>query len=236
MTLLRLSAFTDGGRGGNPAGVHLAGAHPAAEEMQRVAAEVGCSETAFAAPAGDRRFDVRYFSPEAEVPFCGHATIATAVALAERDGPGPFTFATAAGEVAIATAHGDDSTVTATLTSVATQTRPLPDGFLAALLPLLGWQAADLDPALPPAFAYAGAWHLVLAVHDLATLAALDYDYEATKALMLEHGLSRCSWCTASRRTASAPATRSPPAASSRTRPPARRPPRSAATCASAAS
>ena len=35
--------------------------------------------------------DVRYFSPLAEVPFCGHATIATAVAYAERHGPGDLT-------------------------------------------------------------------------------------------------------------------------------------------------
>lgn len=190
MTLLRLSAFTDAGRGGNPAGVHLGGAHPAAQEMQRIAAEVGYSETAFAAPAGERRFDVRYFSPEAEVPFCGHATIATAVALAERDGPGAFTFATAAGEVAVDTARDGAGGMTATLTSVATRTRPLPDGFLGELLPLLGWSVADLDAALPPAFAFAGAWHLVLAVADPATLAALDYDFGAVKALMLTHELT----------------------------------------------
>ena len=57
--------------------------------MQAVAAEVGYSETAFLArPDAPGALTVRYFSPRAEVPFCGHATIATAVALAERDGPG----------------------------------------------------------------------------------------------------------------------------------------------------
>jgi predicted PhzF superfamily epimerase YddE/YHI9 len=49
---------------------------------------------------------VRYFSPGAEVPFCGHATIATAVALAERRGVGAFTLDTAVGPVVIATARG----------------------------------------------------------------------------------------------------------------------------------
>ena len=49
--------------------------------MQRIAAEVGYSETAFAMRDGDR-WRVRYFSPEAEVPFCGHATIALGAALA----------------------------------------------------------------------------------------------------------------------------------------------------------
>jgi PhzF family phenazine biosynthesis protein len=45
---------------------------PDAAEMQRIAAEVGYSETAFAMPGGNA-WRVRYFSPESEVPFCGHA-------------------------------------------------------------------------------------------------------------------------------------------------------------------
>ena len=56
--------------------------------MLAIAAELGYSETAFVTAREDGGYDVRYFSPQAEVPFCGHATIATAVALAERDGPG----------------------------------------------------------------------------------------------------------------------------------------------------
>src|SRR5690606_5589011 len=70
--LHRLAAFTDDPRGGNPAGVWIGDALPPADRMQRIAAEVGYSETAFLAPAvGDVR-EVRYFSPLAEVPFCGH--------------------------------------------------------------------------------------------------------------------------------------------------------------------
>ncbi len=86
-TLLRLAAFTTDPSGGNPAGVWIGEALPADAEMQRIAAEVGYSETAFLAPDGSGRagrFRVRYFSPLAEVPFCGHATIASGVALAER--------------------------------------------------------------------------------------------------------------------------------------------------------
>ncbi|MBJ7521042.1 MAG: PhzF family phenazine biosynthesis protein [Solirubrobacteraceae bacterium] len=190
MAVQRLSAFTDDGRGGNPAGVLIADAHPAAAEMQQIAADVGYSETAFVAPTGDRTAAVRYFSPEAEVPFCGHATIAAAVALAERDGPGPFMFATAAGDVAIETAADEDGAITATLTSVPPQVRALPDGVLEEILALLHWREEDLDPTLPPAFAYAGAWHLVLAVRDAETLAGLDYDFDGARALMAAHDLT----------------------------------------------
>lgn len=190
MDVQRLSAFTDGGRGGNPAGVVLGDAHPSDEDMQRVAAGVGYSETAFVATTGPRRAHVRYFSPQAEVPFCGHATIAAAVALAERDGPGEFSFATAAGEVLLETARDGGGAMTATLTSVATEVRPLPNGVLGEVLALLQWREDELDPTLPPAFAYAGAWHLVLAVREQATLGRLDYDFDALRDLMLTHDLT----------------------------------------------
>ena len=74
MALLRIAAFSDGLTGGNPAGVSIGATLPPPETMQRIAAEVGYSETAFAAPEGGA-WRVRYFSPQTEVPFCGHALI-----------------------------------------------------------------------------------------------------------------------------------------------------------------
>ena len=82
MALQKIAAFSDGAQGGNPAGVWISDILPAPAEMQRIAAELGFSETAFAAPEGDGRWRVRYYAPEAEVPFCGHATIALGAALA----------------------------------------------------------------------------------------------------------------------------------------------------------
>jgi PhzF family phenazine biosynthesis protein len=78
--ILRYTAFSSDPSGGNPAGVVLDATGAADAEMLAVAASLGFSETAFLFPRGDRTFDVRYFSPLAEVPFCGHATIASAVA------------------------------------------------------------------------------------------------------------------------------------------------------------
>ena len=53
MDLLRIAAFSDADRGGNPAGVLIADTHPGEDEMRRIAAEVGYSETAFAMPLGE---------------------------------------------------------------------------------------------------------------------------------------------------------------------------------------
>ena len=89
MNVLRIAAFSDGDVGGNPAGVVIADALPSEQEMQKIAAEVGFSETAFAVATG-AGWRVRYFSPESEVPFCGHATIALGAALALKHGDGVF--------------------------------------------------------------------------------------------------------------------------------------------------
>src|SRR3954451_25047357 len=118
--VLRYSAFTDTPAGGNPAGVVLDARDMADARMRELAAEIGYPETAFLAPrTGGREYDVRYFSAEAEVPFCGHATIATAVALAERDGAGDFVFHPAPGPVPTHTTIGADGAISASLTSVA---------------------------------------------------------------------------------------------------------------------
>jgi PhzF family phenazine biosynthesis protein len=189
-TVLRLAAFTDRPEGGNPAGVVLDAAGLSDADMQAVATDVGYSETAFVTGSrGARELDVRYFSPLAEVPFCGHATIATGVALAERDGPGAFVLHTQAGEVVVDTAC-DGGRATATLTSVAPHVEIPGEADVDAALELLGWTRADLDPALPPRVAYAGARHLVLAADSRARLADLDYDFEGLKAYMLERDLT----------------------------------------------
>jgi PhzF family phenazine biosynthesis protein len=102
MDVLRYAAFTRDPSGGNPAGVVLDADGATDAAMQRLAADVGYSETAFLVPRADGAFDVRYFSPVAEVPFCGHATIAAAVAHADRHGAGLLRLHTRAGQVDVA--------------------------------------------------------------------------------------------------------------------------------------
>ena len=194
--LLRLAAFTADPSGGNPAGVWIGAAFPPDDEMQRIATEVGYSETAFLVPADDGQTGqvrVRYFSPLAEVPFCGHATIASGVALAERAGgagTGRFVLETNGGPVAVATTSDNDGLSRATLTSVDTWVRDPDPGLLASALSLLGWHADELDPAFPPAVGFAGAKHLILVARERTRLATLDYPFEAVKALMLAHDLT----------------------------------------------
>lgn len=185
-SVLRYAAFTSGGRGGNPAGVVLDAAGMDRTRRQQVAADVGYSETAFLEPKGDDHL-LSFFSPVAEVAFCGHATVAAAVALAERRGTGRVRFWTRAGEVLVQTER-TASGITATLTSVPTRTRPATAQELEQALRALRWTDADLDPRYPAHVAYAGNDHLVMAAHDRARLAALDYDYDRLATLMADRG------------------------------------------------
>jgi PhzF family phenazine biosynthesis protein len=182
--LLRYAAFTVDPAAGNPAGVVLDAAGLTDAEMLATAAAVGYSETAFLVGRDDAGHDIRYFSPLAEVPFCGHATVATAVALAERDGPGPVLLRTRSGPVPVTTGPDPDGRLAATLTSADARSRPAAAEDVREALAALGWSPDELDPALPPHVAYAGAHHLVLAAGSRARLAALDYDFDRLGALM----------------------------------------------------
>ncbi|HEY4458404.1 MAG TPA: PhzF family phenazine biosynthesis protein [Pseudonocardiaceae bacterium] len=184
--VLRYTAFSTDPAGGNPAGVVLDASELADADMLRIAAEIGYSETAFLTSTADRDYRVRYFSPLAEVDFCGHATIATSVALAERIGAGPLVFHTNTGDVRIETGSGR-----ATLTSVAPHSRPATQAEVAHTLRALRWAATDLDPKFPARVAYAGNEHLMLGVTSRDRLATLDYDFDALGAIM-----SAAAWTT----------------------------------------
>jgi PhzF family phenazine biosynthesis protein len=185
--VLRIAAFSDGDIGGNPAGVWIGDALPPAAEMQRIAHAIGFSETAFAAPEG-RGWRVRYFSPEAEVPFCGHATIALGAALAQRNGDGVFALTlNRAGITVEGRIEGERAE--AVLQSPPTKSAAAPAALVDAALALFGYTRADLDPRIPPALAHGGADHLVLALDSRALLAAMRYDLGAGRALMNAHGL-----------------------------------------------
>ncbi|ACU70239.1 phenazine biosynthesis protein PhzF family [Catenulispora acidiphila DSM 44928] len=186
MEILRYTAFSSDPAGGNPAGVVLDARGTDDAAMLAAAAEVGYSETAFLMPTEqDRVMDVRYFSPLAEVPFCGHATIATAVAYAERHGAGDLILNTRAGTVPVHTTAGTAGKLTATLVSVPPKSQDLRGPVLAELLAILGWTASDLHDALPPRVAFGGAWHPILATPSRSRLTELDYDMDALRALML---------------------------------------------------
>ncbi|RKS93019.1 PhzF family phenazine biosynthesis protein [Microbacterium sp. AG790] len=188
--ILRYSAFSSDPAGGNPAGVVLDAGRLDAADMQRIAADVDFAETAFViAQRADGALGIRYFSPVAEVPFCGHATVATAVALAERghaDGD-TIVFATAVGDIRIEVERSADG-VRAAFTSVEPAVRELPDGDRDAILGLLSLTTADLDPALPPRLSDAGNPHPILVLADARPFDTFAFDPDRVRTLMDDRG------------------------------------------------
>ncbi|MEN3534461.1 PhzF family phenazine biosynthesis isomerase [Microbispora sp. ZYX-F-249] len=190
--VLEYAAFTTDPAGGNLAGVVLDASGLGEAAMLAIAAEVGHPETAFlnkTPSRADRTFTVRYFSPKTEVPFCGHATVASAVALAERIGPGRLVFETQAGTVPVEVVADEGGVLWATLTSVEPYVEPIGDLDVAQALDALRWRIDELDPALPPRIAYAGSRHLVLAAATRDRLADLDYDFSRLARYMTDRDL-----------------------------------------------
>lgn len=187
--VLHFAAFADGPGGGNLAGVVLAAEGLSDEQMLQTAMEVGYSETAFLTTEldADRRARIRYFSPGAEVPFCGHATVATAVALAEKYGPGPFSFITVAGEIVLETLASEEA-MTAAFTSVEPLVTAISPTVLARLVSLLSLNPEQLHPEYPAALAYAGNTHPVLVVQEQADFDGFDFDAAGLRILMDEQG------------------------------------------------
>ena len=173
----QIDAFTRVKFTGNPAGVVLCEALPPADRMLAIAAEVGYSETVFAAP-GEDGWRVRYFAPEIEVPFCGHATIALGAALALAHGDGTFALQLNDTRITV-TGWRKNPALMAALQSPRTCSEQAPRELVEAALGLFSYTVADLDPRLPPAIAEAGARHLVLALTSRQKLAAMHYDLVA---------------------------------------------------------
>lgn len=187
MNVQRLSSFSDGLTGGNPAGVVIADRHPSEKEMQSIAAEVGYSETAFATQS-QHGWRVRYFSPESEVPFCGHATIALGAALAKEHGQRVFPLVL--NDTAI-TVEGfiDNNIYSAALQSPDTSSYLADNEEVLNALKLFGYRDTDLDNNLPPARANGGAEHLVIGLNSRTTLRAMRYNLDEGRTFMRKSGL-----------------------------------------------
>ena len=187
MEILRIAAFSHNNAGGNPAGVVLADKMPGDDEMLRVAAEVGYSETAFLAPV-EGGWRVRYFAPEREVPFCGHATIASGAALGNHSGAGEYRLFLNNGEISISVEAGETDFNVA-LQSPPTWSKPADPNLVDTVLNLFHLRSADLNPEFPVSLAFAGAQHLIFVLNNRSTLGNMDYDFDSVKSIMLQQDL-----------------------------------------------
>ena len=185
MDILRYRSFTTPDHdptSGNPAGVVMHAEGLADAEMVEIAAKLGYSETAFLTSITPRSARVRFFTPRAEIAFCGHATIASGVALARAGGEPVIVLTTNVGEVPVEAAPDR-----ATLTAVEISVEPLDEALLGELLRALRLERSSLDPELPPAMVRGGNPHPVVFVRE-GVLAGLAHDPVAVLALQDREG------------------------------------------------
>ena len=189
--VLRIAAFSQNGQGGNPAGVAFYDEMPSSEEMMAIAKEVGYSETAFLVKQDDN-WRVRYFAPEMEVPFCGHATIALGAALGERFGEGTYKLVLNDSEISVR-ASSSDLGFSATLQSPGTWSKDAPQEYTDKILAAFQLKKEQVDERFPIRIAGAGGTHLIIFVKERQTLADMKYPFEEVRALMKVQGLTTIS-------------------------------------------
>ncbi|MBT2394493.1 PhzF family phenazine biosynthesis protein [Streptomyces sp. ISL-100] len=183
MRIYVVDAFTDRPFAGNPAGVCLlpAGEWPDDGWMQKVAAELNHSETAFALPLSDTAeadWAIRWFAPLVETNLCGHATLATTHVLrAERGLVGTVRFSSR--ESGVLLAHTDEEgSITLDFPAAPGSEVPVPDGL------------ADALGAKPEATFRTGALgDLLTVLPDEDAVRAVTPDLDAVAALTRREGL-----------------------------------------------
>ena len=175
--IFQVDAFSDRVFGGNPAGVVADASGLSEISMRRLAREMNASETAFVLPADAPGADlrVRFFTPQAEVALCGHATIATFHVLAETgklvpsaDGYIHVNQQTGAGVLSVEVGRDADGRIVVVMAQARPDVRPGLDVAKAAWL--LGVPMARIDATLPPECSYTGIWALCIALHDAENL------------------------------------------------------------------
>jgi PhzF family phenazine biosynthesis protein len=178
-----VDAFTDRPFAGNPAGVCLlpAGDWPDEVWMQRVAAELAHSETAFALPlpaGAEADWAIRWFTPKVEAKLCGHATLATAHILRTTRGlRGAVRFRSRPHGTLVA--HLDDTGgITLDFPAAPGTEIPVPAGLSAAL-------AAEPEAT----YRTRAVGDLLVVLSDEATVRALAPDMDAVAALTVREGL-----------------------------------------------
>ncbi|MDJ1467699.1 PhzF family phenazine biosynthesis protein [Xanthocytophaga flava] len=79
-----VNAFTQQGKGGNPAAIVLDADNLLISQKQEIATKVRLSETAFVSASSIADIRLEFFTPTRQIAHCGHATIATFAYLKQR--------------------------------------------------------------------------------------------------------------------------------------------------------
>jgi PhzF family phenazine biosynthesis protein len=192
-----VDAFAAHALAGNPAGVLLDGADLDAKSMQRIANELKHSETAFPLPAREptASLHLRWFTPEAEAAFCGHATLAAFHVLVEEarrirvpeTGLTRTAFTCKSGRLNVELSRREGK-LRVLIEVPASRFEPV--RVPAELLAALGFVPEALDPRIPPQKSAILEGYLYLAVRERETLARCKPDAAALEEMGKKLGVA----------------------------------------------
>ena len=177
ITLYRYDAFTTVPGRGNPAGVVLETEHLSEAQMQAIAKKAAYSETAFVLPSDKADLRLRYFTPGAEVPLCGHATVGSVFALHEKGliGEGEILVETGAGVMPISVTI-ENGCAQIGMTQAVYQEKPF-RGDKAALAASIGLSVDELDGRYPIVYGCTGLWTVAIPVKHLESFVKMKPDH-----------------------------------------------------------
>lgn len=177
-------AFSATPNKGNPAGVVLDADGMSDAMMQEIALKVGFNETAFVLPSFEAAIRIRFFTPGHEIPLCGHATIASVVALYERNTlpldtlSNSLSIETKAGVLPISVrSNAESGSVVVEMTQAPAEFVNF-EGNRQALADALGIQVSDFHPTLPIVFGSTGTWTLIVPISSLSVVESMQSSSE----------------------------------------------------------
>lgn len=172
----QVDAFTDRAFAGNPAAIIPLNEWLSDGVLQAIAAENNLAETAFLVPdeSDDADYELRWFTPEVEVPLCGHATLASAhMLLTSAQWRSDMRFRTR--QAGILTVRRDeDALYHLSLPAL----RPLPSP-----APNIAHDLAAALDVVPLECLSHNDYYILIVLHSAAEVRALQPDFAALKAL-----------------------------------------------------
>jgi len=182
MKVERIAAFSYKNSGGNPAGVHFSDEMLSEKEMLQIAKDVNYSETAFLVKVGDS-FRIRYFSPETEIAFCGHATIASGSFIGEKFGLGSYELILNDGSIQIEVSQNEGENYTS-ISSLKTHSKDVNEEYINKIITEFSFNKEDLNEKFPIRISFSGNNHLIIFLKDKKKMQEMQYNFDAIKVLM----------------------------------------------------
>lgn len=190
----KIDAFATGQSGGNPAGaIYLQpNSDMSAQEMQQIAGELKgfVNEVGYVRQIDDTTFDLKYYSSEKEVEFCGHATIAIMYDLMKNNDAlmdiKCVTIVTRKGRLTVENRTGTEHAVFISAPSPVFLDKKVEKALVSAALRVDG---GALDESQPVSIVNAGLETLVVPIKDLNTLLSLSPEFRALKRFCQEQAI-----------------------------------------------